>query len=159
MKVSLDTSTQKEVQVPTVNVYDFPAGLDPSRRSGMTEVVLLVSEDCHELTLVHVRRELCPRRQNRSLHALAVVFVLSFAWESSRLRASAQEATIVGTVTDPTGSVVPAHPSHHQHRHRPNSHLNTNESGQYVVPNLQIGHYNLKSRPRASRSPRGRELC
>ncbi len=58
----------------------------------------------------------------------------------------AQEATIVGTVTDPSGLVVPSVTI---------TLTNTltglvttgvtNESGQYVVPNLKIGKYNLKT--------------
>jgi len=62
------------------------------------------------------------------------------------LVALAQEATIVGTVTDPSGSIIP------------NVTLTftntltglvttaaTNEAGQYVVPNLRIGKYDLKA--------------
>jgi hypothetical protein len=62
------------------------------------------------------------------------------------LLAWAQEATIVGTVTDPSGSVIP------------NVTITltntvtglvttaaTNEAGHYVVPNLRIGKYDLRA--------------
>jgi len=83
--------------------------------------------------------------RNRSLKALAVMFALSLCLGLFSTRASAQEATIVGTVTDPTGSVVPGasitvtNTDTGQTRN-----IKTNEAGQYVVPNLQIGHYTLK---------------
>jgi hypothetical protein len=66
-----------------------------------------------------------------------ILFVLS-------LCAVGQEATIVGTVTDPTGSVVPnakvtvSNVETGQVRDTV-----TNQSGQYVLPSLRIGHYDL----------------
>jgi hypothetical protein len=60
--------------------------------------------------------------------------------------ASAQQATIVGTVTDPSGAVVPnvaitiTNTDTNSTRTFP-----TNDSGQYVAPDLQIGHYNVKA--------------
>ena len=61
-------------------------------------------------------------------------------------QAFAQEATMVGTVTDPSGSVMAnvkititnAETSLVRT-------ITTNESGQYVVPDLHIGHYNVKA--------------
>lgn len=59
---------------------------------------------------------------------------------------AAQEATIVGTVTDPSGAPVPnvaitiTSTETSQARH-----ITTNEVGQYVVPTLQIGHYALRA--------------
>jgi hypothetical protein len=60
--------------------------------------------------------------------------------------AFAQEATIVGTVTDPSNSVIPnvkitvTNTETGQTRT-----LATSESGQYVVPDLHIGHYTVKA--------------
>jgi Carboxypeptidase regulatory-like domain len=60
--------------------------------------------------------------------------------------ASAQEATIVGTVTDPSGAIVPnvavlvTNVDTGAVRT-----LGTNDAGQYVVPGLLIGKYNLKA--------------
>jgi hypothetical protein len=57
-----------------------------------------------------------------------------------------QEATIVGTVTDPSGSVIPnvtitvTHTSTGQIRT-----LKTNDSGQYVAPDLIIGNYTVRA--------------
>jgi hypothetical protein len=57
-----------------------------------------------------------------------------------------QNATIVGTVTDPSGGVIPnvnitvTNTETGWTRTIP-----TNDSGQYVVPNIQIGHYNVKA--------------
>jgi hypothetical protein len=60
--------------------------------------------------------------------------------------AFAQEATIVGTVTDPSGSVLPnvtiTITSTDTGRV---STFTTNDSGQYVVPDLAIGHYTIKA--------------
>jgi Carboxypeptidase regulatory-like domain len=57
-----------------------------------------------------------------------------------------QEATIVGTATDPSGSVVPnvtitvTHTGTGQTRT-----LATNDAGQYVAPDLVIGNYDVKA--------------
>src|ERR1700752_1914358 len=58
----------------------------------------------------------------------------------------AQNATIVGTVTDPSGAVMPnvnvtvTNPATGWTRAFP-----TNDSGQYVAPDVQIGHYNIRA--------------
>ena len=57
-----------------------------------------------------------------------------------------QQATIVGTVTDPSGGVVPSVTITITHTDTGTVHIfPTNEAGQYVAPNLQIGHYNIKA--------------
>ena len=62
------------------------------------------------------------------------------------LLAQAQQATIVGTVTDPSGAVVPnvavsiTNMDTNLNRVYP-----TNDAGQYVAPDLQIGHYDIKA--------------
>jgi hypothetical protein len=59
---------------------------------------------------------------------------------------SAQQATIVGTVTDPSGAVVPNVQVTITNTDTGVSHtIPTNEAGQYVAPDLQIGHYNIKA--------------
>jgi hypothetical protein len=61
-------------------------------------------------------------------------------------QAFGQEATIVGTVTDPSGSVIAnikiTVTNVETGLVRT---ITTNESGQYVVPDLHIGHYNVKA--------------
>jgi hypothetical protein len=62
------------------------------------------------------------------------------------LYALAQQATIVGTATDPTGAVVQNVTIVATSNETGQSHTTTtNEAGQYVVPDLQIGHYNFKA--------------
>src|ERR1700756_2817655 len=79
--------------------------------------------------------------KGRSVRKLAVLFVfLAFA-----ALASAQEATIVGSITDPTGAAVPnvsitiTNAATGQQRQ-----LSTNSEGQYVAPDLRIGHYSMR---------------
>src|ERR1051325_7980661 len=59
--------------------------------------------------------------------------------------AFAQDATVVGTVTDPSGSVVPnaAITITNTETGIVRS-VTSNEAGQYLVPNLHIGRYNMK---------------
>jgi len=70
---------------------------------------------------------------------LSLVAALSFS-------AFGQDATVVGTVTDPSGSVVPnvsitvTNTDTGLVRT-----IKTDDSGQYTIPNLVIGHYNLKA--------------
>jgi Carboxypeptidase regulatory-like domain/TonB-dependent Receptor Plug Domain len=59
---------------------------------------------------------------------------------------TAQEATIVGTVTDPSGSVVPnVTITITNVKTGVSRSLNTNDVGQYVAPGLTIGIYDLKA--------------
>src|SRR6266516_5231363 len=61
-------------------------------------------------------------------------------------QAFAQEATIVGTVTDPSGAVVAnAKVTATSAETGVARTITTNESGQYVLPGLHIGHYDMKA--------------
>jgi Carboxypeptidase regulatory-like domain len=61
-------------------------------------------------------------------------------------QAFGQDATIVGTVTDPSGSVVAnAKITITNIETGLVRTITTNESGQYVVPDLHVGHYNVKA--------------
>ena len=71
--------------------------------------------------------------------ALCALFIVGFCFLTF-----AQEATIVGTVTDPTGSVVPnATITITSIKTGQTRTLKTNEAGQYVAPDLAIGEYNV----------------
>ena len=73
--------------------------------------------------------------------ALCAVFLFTMT-----LLSFAQEATIVGTVTDPSGSVVPNATITITNTTTGQEHtLRTNESGQYVAPDLPIGQYNVQA--------------
>ena len=53
---------------------------------------------------------------------------------------------MVGTVTDPSGSVIANVKITITNAETGLTHtITTNESGQYVVPDLRIGHYNVKA--------------
>ena len=61
------------------------------------------------------------------------------------VQASAQQATIVGTVTDPSGAAVPnAKVTLTQLETGTVRNVVTNNDGQYIVPDLGIGHYTVK---------------
>ncbi len=60
--------------------------------------------------------------------------------------AFAQEATIVGTVTDPTGATIPnASIAITNIDTGQVLQFSSNEAGQYVAPGLQIGHYTVRT--------------
>src|SRR5262245_26237115 len=62
------------------------------------------------------------------------------------LQALAQEATLVGTVTDPSGAAVPNVTITITNTETSLvTHSTTNDVGQYVVPHLNIGHYNVRA--------------
>ncbi len=78
-----------------------------------------------------------------SLRYLLILFVLLAGLP---FRASAQNATIVGTVTDPSGSVVANVKIAITHLETNlASTFTTNDAGQYAAVDLPIGHYNLKA--------------
>jgi len=60
--------------------------------------------------------------------------------------ARAQEATIVGTVTDPSGAAIPKVAITVTNVDTGVVlHISTNESGQYVAPDIHIGHYDVRA--------------
>jgi Carboxypeptidase regulatory-like domain len=78
-----------------------------------------------------------------NLKYLAILFVLMAGLP---FHAFGQDATILGTVTDPAGAIVPnvtiTITSVETGRVRT---YTSNESGQFVAPSLMIGHYNVKA--------------
>jgi hypothetical protein len=90
---------------------------------------------------------LCVRAVARSLKKFslsrAVIFAAMLLGFSSL--AFAQNATVVGTVTDPSGSAIPnAKVTVTSVETAATRTITTNESGSYVLPDLQIGHYDIK---------------
>jgi len=80
------------------------------------------------------------------LSNLRYVFLLVLLLAGLPFRASAQNATIVGTVTDPSGSVIANVKISITHTETNLvSSLTTNDSGQYVAVDVPIGHYNIKA--------------
>ena len=81
-----------------------------------------------------------------SLFRMRYLLILLVALVGFSASTRAQQATIVGTVTDPSGAVVPnvnvtiTNTDTGQSRVYP-----TNDAGQYVAPDLQIGHYDVKA--------------
>ncbi len=83
-----------------------------------------------------------PAVRRRSLHFSILLAALLVLLSISAL---AQEATILGTVTDPSGAAVPnATISITNTDTGVVRSLPTNNDGQYVGPDLIIGHYNVK---------------
>jgi hypothetical protein len=80
-------------------------------------------------------------QQFRISHALTLcVLVLGVTSQ-----AFGQNATIVGTITDPSGAAVANATVSITHTETSQIyHLTSNSDGQYVAPDLPIGHYNLK---------------
>jgi hypothetical protein len=74
------------------------------------------------------------------------LFVLLVALIGFSASTFAQQATIVGTVTDPSGAVVPNVAVTLTNTDTGVSHvIPTNDAGQYVAVDLQIGHYRAKA--------------
>ena len=86
---------------------------------------------------------LSPNLKQRCLRPLVVLGLLLFGLS---LSAFGQSATIVGTVTDPSGSVVPhATVTATSVETNQTRSLTTGDDGGYVFPDLQVGHYNIKA--------------
>jgi hypothetical protein len=72
---------------------------------------------------------------------LAVVVALALTPTAGR----AQNATVVGTITDPSGAAVANATITITHTETGQTyHLTSNSDGNYVAPDLPIGHYNIK---------------
>ncbi|HVH85638.1 MAG TPA: TonB-dependent receptor [Terriglobales bacterium] len=83
-----------------------------------------------------------PSAKRNSTRLIAMLFVLVGVFAA---QAFAQEATIVGTVTDPTGAAVPNAPITVTKTDTGQSrHFTSNSDGQYVAPGLPIGAYTVQ---------------
>src|SRR5436305_8011476 len=72
---------------------------------------------------------------------ILLVLVLGVSFQ-----AFGQEATMVGTVTDPSGSVIANAKITARNAETGLVHtITTNEAGQYVLPDIHIGHYDVKA--------------
>src|SRR5207249_8071001 len=77
---------------------------------------------------------------------LSHILLLCMLVFGTAAQAFGQDATIVGTVTDPSGSVIAnAKITVTNVETSLTRSITTNESGQYVLPDLHIGHYNVKA--------------
>jgi hypothetical protein len=88
-----------------------------------------------------------PRSIGRFLNILHKrhVVVLCILVLGCAFQAFGQEATVVGTVTDPSGSAVPNAKITITNTETGLAHtIVSDENGQYVVPDLKIGHYDVK---------------
>src|SRR4029077_18580615 len=77
---------------------------------------------------------------------LRFLFLLLVALIGFSASTFAQQATIVGTVTDPSGAVVPNVAVTLTNTDTGLSRtIPTNDAGQYVAVDLQVGHYHVKA--------------
>ena len=85
-----------------------------------------------------------PATRNFNLRHLVMLCVIAVGFSICSL---AQQATIVGTVTDPSGAVVPkASITVTSVGTGETRKSETNDAGQYVVPSLPIGQYNVSAK-------------
>src|SRR5579864_9562339 len=92
-------------------------------------------------------RNVSSRVRKNCLNSFGFRFVLLLASVMSlSLLAVGQQATIVGTVTDPSGATLPGVTITVTNLDSSAvKKIQTNEAGQYVVPDLNIGHYSIKA--------------
>jgi hypothetical protein len=90
------------------------------------------------------RVNICSSLRNRAaLRWALMVIVVVFG---SSAAAIAQQATVVGTVVDPAGAALPnVNITATNVESGIAKTIQTNSSGQYVIPDLNIGHYNVKA--------------
>src|SRR5579863_8310106 len=77
---------------------------------------------------------------------LRSVFVLLSVVVGISIAAMAQQATIVGTITDPSGAALAnVNVTVTSLDSNAVKQIQTNAAGQFVVPDLNIGHYRVKA--------------
>src|SRR5260370_13789697 len=87
------------------------------------------------------RAATCVKSHFRLSHALILCLLILGVTS----QAFGQNATIVGTVTDPSGAAVANATITITHAETGKVfHLTSNADGQYVAPHLPIGHYSIK---------------
>jgi len=97
---------------------------------------------------MYILSSLLPHRVILSLKRLSMrhAVLLCVLGLGISFSAFGQEATIVGTVTDPSGSVIANVKITATHMETSLTHtFTTNEAGQYVAVDLPVGHYNIKA--------------
>ena len=93
-------------------------------------------------------------RRSRFHGAALFLFVLAAA-----LYTFGQEATIVGTVTDPSGAAVAgAAVTLTEHETGQVHHLTTGGQGEYVAPDIHIGHYTVRVEAKGFKSSERKDL-
>jgi hypothetical protein len=94
----------------------------------------------------------CLRRMRFLL--VLVVALIGFSFSTF-----AQQATIVGTVTDPSGAVVPNVSVTITDTNTGVSRtIPTNDAGQYVAPDLQVGNYNVKAEAKGFKAAERKDI-
>ncbi|MBV9625405.1 MAG: carboxypeptidase regulatory-like domain-containing protein [Acidobacteria bacterium] len=79
-------------------------------------------------------------------HCLRGLIISGTLLVAASVSAFAQEGTIIGTVTDPSGAAVPNVSITVTNSDTGQiSRFNTNDVGQYVAPDLRIGHYSVRA--------------
>ncbi|KAA6460987.1 carboxypeptidase regulatory-like domain-containing protein [Acidobacteria bacterium AB60] len=104
----------------------------------------MTSPWCSTLTVTHQNqpRSTLPGRN----HLIVKLVLLALFVSGLCLSASAQQATVVGTITDPSGAAVPNVTVTVTNLESGVARtVQTNDAGQYVAPDLNIGHYSLKA--------------
>jgi hypothetical protein len=82
-------------------------------------------------------------RSWKALYAIAVLFLFVLTLAGAA-RAQSNTGTILGTVEDATGAVIPdAAITIRNLGTGEERHATANSSGEYTVPNLQVGHYSI----------------
>src|SRR5580704_7843983 len=90
------------------------------------------------------------------LRFLFVLLVALIGFSASTL---AQQATIVGTVTDPSGAVVPGVNITLTNTDTGINHvIPTNDAGQYVAVDLQVGHYTVKAEAKGFKAAEQKDI-
>src|SRR5207245_1700066 len=96
-------------------------------------------------TSAWLRGSVCPKSEGGSMKSDTIVYrflATGFLLLCFAFAALAQEATIVGTVTDPSGAPVPnVNITLTNTETALVRHLTSNNVGQYVLPDVHIGHY------------------
>src|SRR5450432_3691505 len=93
--------------------------------------------------LLHAVRSLVSAASQLRLRS---VFVLLSVVMGISIAAIAQQATIVGTITDPSGAALPnVNVTVTNLDSNAVKQMQTNASGQFVIPDLNIGHYSVKA--------------
>ena len=95
-------------------------------------------------------------RVHRSRLHCAVLFLFLLA---TALCAFGQEATMVGTVTDPSGASVPgAAVTITDHETGQAHHFTTGGQGEYVAPDIHIGHYTVRVEAKGFKSSERKDV-